>query len=212
MATRLRRLLFGAPHLARVAPHLKPHARLRRFIGGSAPARWFTATVAGIADAGWLSAPRRPSTPSAPPAETVLVLIQDPDHDALSQLQFARTLGTDVRAVYVDGDPEQTRRLLAGWARTGDGVPLLILEGDGLPVAASLRAYVDLLARERATGQVSLVLPVCESGTCRAKIRCALGGTLARLVFGGRPGVRVMSGSLAPARTGRELAGCPAEA
>lgn len=206
MANRLRRLLFGAPHIARVASLPHAPAWLGRFFGGAVPAR---GSVAELLRAGRLPAPQ---PLSAPPANSVFVLIPNPDHDAAPQLDFARGVGNEVRAVYVEETPDRTLRLLTAWANSGAGVPLLVLPGDGLPVAASLRAYVDLLARDRAGGAVALVLPVCESGACRAKIRWVLTGIAARLWFAGRPEIRVYGGGLSPARSGRELARCAAEA
>lgn len=206
MAIRLRRLLFGAPQIARVA-HANSLARLSYLIGRVGLDRWSTAESV---ETGW-DPTRQSFSPNAPATGTVLVVIPGPDHDPIPQLHLARTLGADIRAVYVDGDTDRTQRLLGAWPRCGDGIPLLVLQGDGLPMAASLRAYVDLLARERPIGEISILLPVCESGTCRAKIRCALMSVAARLAFGGRPGVRVVGGQ-AGMRSGRKLAGCPAEA
>lgn len=60
-----------------------------------------------------------------PPMEhTVLVLAGDLHKGVIHALQYARTLSPSVKGVYVELDPEKTRRLEEKWIKWGLGVPL----------------------------------------------------------------------------------------
>jgi hypothetical protein len=63
-----------------------------------------------------------------PPMEhTVLVLVGDLHKGVVQALQYARTLSPSAKAVYVEMDPEKTRRLAEKWGKWGFGVPLVVL-------------------------------------------------------------------------------------
>jgi hypothetical protein len=63
-----------------------------------------------------------------PPMEhTVLVLVGDLHKGVVQALQYARTLSPSAKAVYVEMDPEKTRRLEEKWGKWGFGVPLVVL-------------------------------------------------------------------------------------
>ena len=46
----------------------------------------------------------------------------------VAALDYAKTLSTDVRAIYVNMDPAETEHLKSQWAAWGEGVPLVVLE------------------------------------------------------------------------------------
>jgi amino acid transporter len=92
---------------------------------------------------------------------TVLVLIGDVHRGVVRAVQYARTLAPTaaVRAVYVETDPAQTRRLEDKWARWGLGVPLVVLTS---PYRSLLRPLLDYLDQIQARGDdqmVTVVLP-----------------------------------------------------
>ena len=62
-----------------------------------------------------------------PMQHTVLVLVGDLHKGVVQALQYARTLSPSAKAVYVEMDPEKTRRLEEKWGKWGFGVPLVVL-------------------------------------------------------------------------------------
>ena len=109
-------------------------------------------------------APSSRSMASTRPPEfqhTVLVLIGDVHRGVVRAMQYARTLAPTaaVRAVYVETDPAQTRRLEEKWASWGLGVPLVVLTS---PYRSLLRPLLDYLDQIQARGDdqmVTIVLP-----------------------------------------------------
>src|SRR5437762_2537350 len=92
---------------------------------------------------------------------TVLVLIGDVHRGVVRAVQYAKTLAPEatVRAVYVETDPANTRRLEEKWARWGLGVPLVVLTS---PYRSLLRPFLDYLDQIQGRGDdqmVTIVLP-----------------------------------------------------
>ena len=92
---------------------------------------------------------------------TVLVLIGDVHRGVVRAVQYAKTLAPEatVRAVYVETDPANTRRLEEKWARWGLGVPLVVLTS---PYRSLLRPFLDYLDQIQGRGEdqmVTIVLP-----------------------------------------------------
>ncbi|MBI2762542.1 MAG: APC family permease [Chloroflexi bacterium] len=59
---------------------------------------------------------------------------------------FARTIATDVRAVYVTVDPGEAEAMARRWERQLPGVPLVIVESPYRAIAEPFVAYLDVLA------------------------------------------------------------------
>jgi amino acid transporter len=92
---------------------------------------------------------------------TVLVLIGDVHRGVVRAVQYAKTLAPEatVRAVYVETDPANTRRIEEKWARWGLGVPLVVLTS---PYRSLLRPFLDYLNQIQVRGDdqmVTIVLP-----------------------------------------------------
>jgi len=58
-------------------------------------------------------------SPPPPMTNTVLVLVGDLHRGVVHALQYAQTLSPSAKALYVETDPERTRRLEERWASGG---------------------------------------------------------------------------------------------
>jgi amino acid transporter len=99
------------------------------------------------------------STP--PPLEgTILVLVGDLHRGVVRALQYAQSLSPNAKAVYVETDPERTRRLEERWGKWGMGVPLVVLNSPYRMLVGPLMEYIDQLQRLRGENHVvTIVLP-----------------------------------------------------
>jgi amino acid transporter len=96
--------------------------------------------------------------PAARP-HRVVVPVAGVHRATLQALDYARQLGPDVAAVHVDyeGDRE---RILAGWARWGGGVPLVVLTSPYRSLLGPLLGYLDgLRAQLGPDGYITVVVP-----------------------------------------------------
>jgi amino acid transporter len=95
-----------------------------------------------------------------PPMEhTVLVLVGDIHRGVIHALQYARTLAPSVKGVYVELDPDKTRRLEEKWIKWGMGAPLVVLSS---PYRSLLHPFLDYLNHLLALGDnhmVTIVIP-----------------------------------------------------
>jgi hypothetical protein len=92
-------------------------------------------------------------------AHTVLVLIGDVHRGVLFALAYARALSPGARAVYVEMDPDQTRRLEDRWGKWGSGVPLVVLRSPYRSVVGALLEYLDSLRAQAPDQLVTIILP-----------------------------------------------------
>ena len=94
-----------------------------------------------------------------PMSHTVLVLVGDLHRGVVEALQYARTLSPDAKAVYVELDPERTRRLEEKWVKHGLGVPLIVLTSPYRSLLGPLLEYIDNLRGREGRHMVTMVLP-----------------------------------------------------
>ena len=96
-----------------------------------------------------------------PPAtgHTVLVLVGDVHRGMLPAADYARALSPNARGVYVEVDPEQTRRFEERWARYSDGMPLVVLRSPYRSVTGPFLEYLDLLQSQAPRDVITIVLP-----------------------------------------------------
>jgi amino acid transporter len=95
-----------------------------------------------------------------PPMEhTVLVLVGDLHKGVIKALQYARTLSPSAKAVYVELDPEKTRRLEEKWGKWGLGVPLVVLTSPYRSLLGPFLEYVDHLLAHGENHVVTIVIP-----------------------------------------------------
>jgi amino acid transporter len=97
--------------------------------------------------------------PPPPPLDnTVLVLVGDLHRGVVRALQYAQTLSPTAKAVYVETDPERTRRLEERWGKWGMGVPLIVLNSPYRSLLGPLMEYIDQLQRQRGEHHVVTVV------------------------------------------------------
>ena len=98
--------------------------------------------------------------PPRVPRHRVILTISAVHRGTLAALRYARTLSSDVTAVHVSTDPEDTERMRASWASWGDGVRLVILESPYRTLLEPLLAYVeDILVRRDPNETITIVVP-----------------------------------------------------
>src|SRR5439155_4088 len=106
---------------------------------------------------------RQPSlaaySPPPPMTNTVLVLVGDLHRGVVHALQYAQTLSPSAKALYVETDPERTRRLEERWGKWGQGLPLIVLTSPYRSLLGPLLGYIDQLQRHGANHVVTIVLP-----------------------------------------------------
>jgi amino acid transporter len=90
---------------------------------------------------------------------TVLIPISGIQRAVIAALDYAKTLSTDVRALYVNIDPAATEQLQREWEQWGDGVPLVVLESPYRSLMEPLLEYVEQVASDRPADFVTVVLP-----------------------------------------------------
>ena len=96
-----------------------------------------------------------------PPAMgiTVLVLVGDLHRGVVQAIQYAQALSPAAKAVYVETDPERTRRLEERWGKWGMGAPLVVLTSPYRSLLGPLVDYIDHLRQQAPDHMVTLVIP-----------------------------------------------------
>ena len=97
--------------------------------------------------------------PPPPKDHTVLVLVGDLHRGVVEAVQYAQALSPRAKAVYVESDPERTRRLEERWGKYGMGAPLIVLTSPYRSLLGPLLDYIDHLHDERENHVVTVVLP-----------------------------------------------------
>jgi len=94
-----------------------------------------------------------------PMQHTVLVLVGDLHRGVVQALQYARALSPSAKGVYVELDPEKTRRLEEKWGKWGCGLPLVVLTS---PYRSLLTPFLEYLEHLLARGDnhvVTIIIP-----------------------------------------------------
>ena len=120
--------------------------------------RHYDGVAAQLSLKGWIAhRPRR---------NPVIVPISGVHRAVVEALEYARSLGTDVRAVYVDTDPQATRQVRKDWERWGRGVPLVVLDSPYRSLMEPLLDYIEEVDEERPEDFVTVVLPEFVPARC----------------------------------------------
>jgi amino acid transporter len=95
-----------------------------------------------------------------PPIQhTVLVLVGDLHKGVTGALRYAQALSPSARAVYVELDPDKTRRLEQKWGKWGLGVPLVVLTSPYRSLLTPFLEYINHLLALGSNHVVTIVIP-----------------------------------------------------
>src|SRR6266849_7906867 len=97
--------------------------------------------------------------PPPPITNTVLVLVGDIHRGVVKAIQYAQSLSPNAKAVFVETDPERTRRLEEKWGKYGMGAPLIVLSSPYRSLLGPLTEYIDHLQEQGENHVVTIVLP-----------------------------------------------------
>ena len=89
----------------------------------------------------------------------VVVPVSGVQRAVVQALDYAKTLSTDVRAVYIDIDPLSTERIRQDWEQWGRGVPLVVLASPYRSLMEPLLEYIEQLDADRSDDYITVVLP-----------------------------------------------------
>ena len=94
-----------------------------------------------------------------PTHNTVLVLVSRLHRGILDALNYARLTSEDVRAVYIETDPEKTAAMKRDWNAHVPDIPLVIMESPYRSLVGPLLRYLDAVQKERGDDVVTIVIP-----------------------------------------------------
>ena len=89
----------------------------------------------------------------------VIVPISGVQRAVVGAVDYAQTLSSDVRAVYVDVDPSATPQVRKDWDKWGRGVPLVVLPSPFRSLMEPLLEYIEELESRHPGDYVTIVLP-----------------------------------------------------
>ena len=90
---------------------------------------------------------------------TVLVPISGVHRAVALAIEYAKTLSDDVRAVYVNLNPDTTQQLECDWRRWGQGVRLVVLDSPYRSLMEPLLEYIEHVDKARPDDYVTVILP-----------------------------------------------------
>ena len=102
---------------------------------------------------------QRDHRPPLPRRNTVVIPISAVNRAVVRAVDYARSRGSDIRAVLVDVDKEETAKIQIQWAQWGCGVQLTVLPSPYRSVLHPLLEHVEELLRKDPYGWVTIVLP-----------------------------------------------------
>ncbi|MEX5214395.1 MAG: APC family permease [Nitrospiraceae bacterium] len=120
---------------------------------------WFRSVRAHYKAAAEQVALARDHRPPVPRLNTVIIPISGVNRAVVRAVDYARHRSTDVRAVLVDIDPQETARTEIQWAQWGCGVPLIVLPSPYRSILETLLDYIEQLLQKDQDGWVTVVLP-----------------------------------------------------
>jgi amino acid transporter len=89
----------------------------------------------------------------------VIVPIGGLQRAVVKALRYARSLASDVRAVYVELDPTATEAVRRQWAEWGQGVDLVVLESPFRSLMEPLLEYIEELRAAEPSAYITVILP-----------------------------------------------------
>jgi amino acid transporter len=102
---------------------------------------------------------RRGERPPLPRRNIVIIPISGLNRAVVRALDFARSRPGEIRAVYVDLEPEESAKVKIQWAQWGGGVHLIALPSPYRSVLRSLLDYVEEVLEKDQNTWVTVVIP-----------------------------------------------------
>jgi amino acid transporter len=102
---------------------------------------------------------RRGERPPLPRRNIVIIPISGLNRAVVRALDYARSRPGEVRAVYVDLDPEESAKVKIQWAQWGGGVNLIALSSPYRSVLGSLLGYVEEVLEKDPNTWITVVIP-----------------------------------------------------
>ena len=97
--------------------------------------------------------------PDPPIKNTVLVLVGGLHQGTLHALTYGKLLSPDCRAVHVEIEVDDSKKLQEQWPQFGKGVPLIVLPSPYRSVTRPLRSYIAQVNKEHEDDFVTVVIP-----------------------------------------------------
>jgi hypothetical protein len=97
--------------------------------------------------------------PQEPSQHTVILPVSGLYKPVISALQYARLLAQDVRAVYIELDPEVPPNIRSEWDKWGYEVPLVVLHSPYRSIVQPLLHYIEQVQDESPDQIVTVILP-----------------------------------------------------
>jgi len=102
---------------------------------------------------------RRGSRPPLPRRNIVIIPISGLNRAVVRAVDFARSRPGEIRAVYVDLDPEESAKVKIQWAQWGGGINLIALPSPYRSVLGSLLEYIEEILDKEPDIWVTVVIP-----------------------------------------------------
>ncbi len=102
---------------------------------------------------------RRGERPPLPRRNIVIIPVSGMNRAVVRALDYARSRPGEVRAVFIDVDPEESAKVKIQWAQWGGGVNLIALSSPYRSVLGSLLDYVEEVLEKDQNSWVTVVIP-----------------------------------------------------
>ncbi|NIM04913.1 MAG: amino acid permease, partial [Armatimonadetes bacterium] len=122
---------------------------------------------------------------------SVVVLIPGIHRGVVSAMLYAKSIGPECEAVFVEIDPTETARIQEMWKNLGMGVPLTVLKSPWRSLTEPIIKYVRTVRTERHMDMVTVVLPEFATTRWWHKLLHNQSGLLLKFALMFEPGVVV---------------------
>lgn len=102
---------------------------------------------------------RRGTRPPLPRRNIVIIPISGLNRAVVRAVDFARSRPGEIRAIYVDLDPEESAKVKIQWAQWGGGINLIALASPYRSVLGSLIEYIEEILEKEPNTWVTVVIP-----------------------------------------------------
>ncbi len=90
---------------------------------------------------------------------TVILLVPGVHRGVIPAIQYAKSIGKDCRAIYIELDSKGTEHIRQNWEKWSMGLPLIIMESPYRSLIEPVFKYLDEVDAEREDNVVTVVLP-----------------------------------------------------